>query len=572
LVVALVLGVLGPGDPAGADPKPPPERIINGTAIPITDAPWQVALLSTRLSMLQFCGGSIVNAQWVVTAAHCVWNQWFLDSPDGLEILAGEARLTASPASVKVSAIITHPDYVPATYANDVALVKLAAPLPLNGTTMAAIGLPAQDPAIWPARGTRAFISGWGNTSTTSNAYPSDLQGAFVDVLTSPTTASCGEYAADEYFVAQMLCAGMVVNPITDTCQGDSGGPLAVEVAGRPTLAGITSWGQGCAEPGYPGVYTRVTSYLGWIQTVIGTDWATVAGGVGSSAGSIGLGTVEFYATCEQWQQGTPVAVDSFNAWFSVSVPVGDYRVRIRPNSGEHALRSWHEAAANCAQAKVLRVTGDRIENLRALPAAIVSGAVYSDAGVPIRDGSVEFYPTCKDWDVGRLAAQADFNATYRVAVPPGEYRVRVINRDTETQPVASWNSAKPSCPTSDVMTIPVGVWDYPQALVALSKPASPTPDPPPEPTPTPTGEPIVKKDQAVKHPPRKAKKNRKVTLAKRTDQGQPVFWTTQTKRVCTIVAGRLHTRAAGKCTVVARADASVTLNPYRQMFTIRVR
>lgn len=72
---------------------------------------------------------------------------------------------------------------------------------------------------------------------------------------------TCGSYPDGEYDPLSMLCAGVMADPVKDTCQGDSGGPLAVNNAGEWTLAGITSWGYACADPDYPGVYTRVTTY-----------------------------------------------------------------------------------------------------------------------------------------------------------------------------------------------------------------------------------------------------------------------------------------------------------------------
>jgi hypothetical protein len=570
--MVLVLGVIGAWGPSQADVKAPPEEIINGSDIPITDAPWQVGLVSTRLSR-QYCGGSIIDAYWIVTAAHCVWNMWFLDSPDELAILAGEASLNPLPPTAKVALIITHPDYNPALYANDVALIKLAEPLPLNGTTMAPIALPTQDPATWPPVASKGFITGWGNTDVSVPNYPSDLQGAFVDILASPTTATCGQYASDQYFPWQMLCAGTVVDPLTDTCQGDSGGPLAIDVLGTWTLAGITSWGEGCAAADYPGVYTRVTSYTPWIAATMATDWAYVTGGVDTSAGSVAAGRVEFYATCQDWQRRTPVAMDSFNRWFQVTLPAGDYRVRIHPDPGEHALASWHNAASSCATAEVLTIReGTSIENLHATPGVVVSGAVSNDAGQSVAEGAVEFFATCKDWEVGKAAAQADFAGSYRVTVPAGEFRVRVVNRDTESGPVASWHSAKPTCQTASVLTVTPGLRDYSQTLVALAQAPAPVPDPGPDPQPQPTPTPPVKKDQTVKRPPAVAKTDQTMALAKRTRQNQKVTWTAKTRKVCRVSKHALRTRTSGKCRVVAQAPGAATLNAFRQVFVVRVK
>ena len=246
-------------------------RIINGQEVNITQVPWQVAVLSSSEPndfYAQNCGASILDENWVLSAAHCFV---FSNQPDktaaDIEILAGVTTLGEGVSSrIAVQQIIPHPAYDPATTNNDIALLKLATPVGLNGTTKQAISLPFDEPkATWPAVNTSATVSGWGNTSTTGSAYPSALMAAEVDVLTNPSETQCGSYSTSVYLPDTMLCAAeMTVGK--DSCQGDSGGPLAIEVSGTWTLAGIVSWGYGCADPQYPGVYTRVTSYLDWIE------------------------------------------------------------------------------------------------------------------------------------------------------------------------------------------------------------------------------------------------------------------------------------------------------------------
>jgi secreted trypsin-like serine protease len=242
-------------------------RIINGQPVLITEVPWQVALVVSGEPddfYAQVCGGSIVSADWVVTAAHCVPDVTAAD----IEVLAGVTILGESGSTrVAVEEIIPHPQYNDVTEENDIALIKLANPLDLSGAEKAPISLPfTQQASSWPAAGDPATVSGWGNTSTTSAAYPTDLMATVVDVLTDPSETQCGSYLTTAYLPDQMLCAAQI-SLGKDSCQGDSGGPLAVEVSGTWTLAGIVSWGYGCADPSYPGVYTRVTSYLNWITS-----------------------------------------------------------------------------------------------------------------------------------------------------------------------------------------------------------------------------------------------------------------------------------------------------------------
>lgn len=243
-------------------------RIVGGSDATIEDAPWQVALLNPTASasdyLAQKCGGSIVAPTWILTAAHCVYTNGVVLDPQDLAVLAGETTLLDVTGQRRdIVRVIPRSDYDPLTTANDAALLELAEALPLDGTTMAAIDLPTTaDPVSWPAASTPALITGWGNMSPDSSDYPHTLQKATVAVLTDPTDPVCGQYGAD-YQPAVMLCAG--APEAIDTCQGDSGGPLAVQVGERATLAGITSWGTGCAQPGFPGVYTRVTAMVGWL-------------------------------------------------------------------------------------------------------------------------------------------------------------------------------------------------------------------------------------------------------------------------------------------------------------------
>lgn len=272
LVVGLLIASGFAGYVAAQPANGDDDRIINGQEVSITQVPWQVAVLSSSEPndfYAQNCGASILSETWVLSAAHCFV---FDDKPNktaaDVEILAGVTTLGESNSSrTAVQQIIAHPAYDPSSTNNDIALLQLAAPVGLNGTSKKAIALPfEQQKATWPAADTPATVSGWGNTSTTGPAYPRDLMAAVVDVLTAPSETQCGSYPTSAYLPNTMLCAAeMTVGK--DSCQGDSGGPLAIEVAGTWLQAGIVSWGYGCADPVYPGVYTRVTSYLDWITS-----------------------------------------------------------------------------------------------------------------------------------------------------------------------------------------------------------------------------------------------------------------------------------------------------------------
>lgn len=254
-------------------------RIINGQPITVDQAPWQVALLHASVPNddynAQFCGGSILSADWIITAAHCVVdNNGAAVSPASVEVGAGITTLgSPNVTRFEVSQVVVHPEYNSATTNNDIAVLELASPLTLDGTTKQAIVMP--DPAAlgagWPAANTTALVSGWGNTSTNGSSFPVQLQAATVNVLTNPADTACGSYPdpwGSAYVNTTMLCAGYLTPPTKDSCQGDSGGPLAVNNNGTHYLAGIVSWGYGCANPDYPGIYTRVSNYKNWIDGV----------------------------------------------------------------------------------------------------------------------------------------------------------------------------------------------------------------------------------------------------------------------------------------------------------------
>jgi secreted trypsin-like serine protease len=165
-----------------------------------------------------------------------------------------------------VSQVIVHPNWNPSTYSNDLALIGLAAPLAFSPSVQQ-VALPlVQDANAWPASGEQATISGWGST-TPSGASSALLRAATVQILSAPSEAKCGEYGAS-YVPGNHVCAGMPQGGV-DACQGDSGGPLTVAYNGTPVLAGIVSSGSGCADPKFPGLYSRVTSFLPWLRQYV---------------------------------------------------------------------------------------------------------------------------------------------------------------------------------------------------------------------------------------------------------------------------------------------------------------
>jgi secreted trypsin-like serine protease len=249
-------------------------RIIGGTEIDIPEAPWQVAILSNTddLYQGQYCGGTLVHARWVITAAHCLTDvvdeSLITTAPTDVYIAAGMADLITPESSTQlrdVSQVIVHPSYNPITTDYDIALLELAEPIDLEtcGSACATVDiLTAAQLHDLLSPSTDALISGWGNTSKTGELYASKLQSATIQVKNCANSS----YPANA-ITPNMFCAGIDGN--VDSCQGDSGGPLVVNNAddSAKLLAGIVSWGNGCAQPGYPGIYTNVAKFSRWIYT-----------------------------------------------------------------------------------------------------------------------------------------------------------------------------------------------------------------------------------------------------------------------------------------------------------------
>jgi trypsin len=155
-----------------------------------------------------------------------------------------------------VSKVIMHEDYNSNTISNDICLLKLKTPLDLTKTGAKAIPMAKKGHT---ATG-NALVSGWG-TLTAGGSLPDVLHKVEVPVVTD---AKCRQaYGASEIFDS-MICAGLDAGG-KDSCQGDSGGPMVSSDDGE-YLSGIVSWGYGCAEPGYPGVYTEVSYFVDWIN------------------------------------------------------------------------------------------------------------------------------------------------------------------------------------------------------------------------------------------------------------------------------------------------------------------
>ncbi|MER6129962.1 serine protease [Streptomyces sp. NPDC001795] len=219
-----------------------PQPIVGGSTTTTTAYPFMMQI--TDASQNQFCGGTLVSATKVVTAAHCVVDE----TASGIRVIGGRTYLNGTNGTVRhVSDIWVDPDYTDAEQGNDVAVLTLSASMPY--TTASYVS--SSNTGVYAA-GTTARVVGWGTTSENGSSS-NQLRTATVPIVSS---SSCKSSYGSRYIASDMVCAGYSSGGV-DTCQGDSGGPLLI----GGVLAGITSWGDGCAEAGKPGVYTRLTTF-----------------------------------------------------------------------------------------------------------------------------------------------------------------------------------------------------------------------------------------------------------------------------------------------------------------------
>ncbi|XP_037941402.1 trypsin beta-like [Teleopsis dalmanni] len=218
-------------------------RIAGGLPGNISDYPWQISL---QHSGKHTCGGSIFNDKIIVTAAHCFKN----DDVSKLQIRAGSSYWDKGGVVVKVAAFRSHKDYDPDVVNNDIAVIRLKSPLPL-GSNIKPIPLTTNE----PGDGTSAVVTGWGILKEGNSSLPSQLQYVNLNIVDRKTCSAAYE---DFIIDSNTICAAA---DDKDACPGDSGGPLVAD----GSLVGVVSFGLGCADPNYPGVYVNVFKLREWI-------------------------------------------------------------------------------------------------------------------------------------------------------------------------------------------------------------------------------------------------------------------------------------------------------------------
>ncbi|XP_030624970.1 trypsin [Chanos chanos] len=229
------------------------QRIIGGQEVMPYSIKYQTSI---QYNGRHYCGGTLISPQWVVSAAHCwrpsslikvVLSEHSLETEEGFEQV------------LNVSRIYVHFNYNYRTFNNDIMLMKLSEPAQMNANVQPAT-LPDENSDELPG-GTTCTVSGWGVTRIYSYYLSPVLRAVDVDII-----PYCHYYYSWR-ITDNMVCAGSRFGG-KDSCQGDSGGPLIC----NGKFEGIVSWGISCANPYFPGVYTKVRNYIRWINWIINND------------------------------------------------------------------------------------------------------------------------------------------------------------------------------------------------------------------------------------------------------------------------------------------------------------
>lgn len=233
-------------------------KVVGGEQSVPGDWPWKISMLYNGRHI---CGGSLINDQWILTAAHCIGQN---TKPGSYGILFGvHDRLSHESWMISrdVRRIIIHPSYDTQNLRNDIALMELSNAVAPYTDYYMPVCFPQVNQTFADQIG---YTVGWG-----AKVFGGGNERYLLEVATPiETDGECQKhYSASMIDTLVQVCSG---GSNKGSCQGDSGGPLVVADptrGGRYTLAGLTSWGIGC---GYGSVYTRVSSYRSWVESFTG--------------------------------------------------------------------------------------------------------------------------------------------------------------------------------------------------------------------------------------------------------------------------------------------------------------
>jgi len=250
-------------------------RIVNGDKADISSNPWMVQVsMMVNETHLSRCGGSIINPEYVLTAAHCMFKKvkgiHYRIPDSSVGVVTGKCDW--SYYTKPVEEVFVHQDYNPARseVKNDIALIRLKYPLKLDQSPKEnSICLPGKDVTVGDLSSLTCKTTGWGSTQT--GGLSPWLMGVSLDIATQKTCSNYIKiYGQAVWWDVHKLSLCASAPPNKGTCGGDSGGPLVCQYKGDDSwfVAGINSFGAGCALEGHYDVFVDVVKYLDWIDNI----------------------------------------------------------------------------------------------------------------------------------------------------------------------------------------------------------------------------------------------------------------------------------------------------------------
>ncbi|KAG5348172.1 TRY3 protein, partial [Acromyrmex charruanus] len=236
-------------------------RIVGGNITSVYEYPW---LVSMSKKGTFYCAGSVITRKHVLTAAHCL--QGFDIKTIKLVLMDSDRSSMSRNAIVRrIKSAIIHENFHSYTFNNDIAIIEMDEPVSVNGIVRTAC-LPEGKTIDYT--GALATVVGWGRTGETK-PVSNELRKVNLPILSQEECDQAG-YAKDR-ITENMFCAGYILHPEgavgRDACFGDSGGPLHVKgIYGQLEVVGLVSWGRGCGRPHFPGIFTKLTNYIGWLK------------------------------------------------------------------------------------------------------------------------------------------------------------------------------------------------------------------------------------------------------------------------------------------------------------------
>ncbi|CAM9488735.1 unnamed protein product [Lampetra fluviatilis] len=234
-------------------------RIVNGEDVESGSWPWQVSLQDS--TTWHYCGGSLIDPSWVVTAAHCEFN------PSRDRVVLGEHDRNSNAENIQslvVSKAITHQQWDSYNINNDIMLLKLAQPAQIVDR-VSPVCLPAASDVF--EDNMMCVTSGWGKVRSSAFNTPPILQQTALPIVPTPTCQQ--KWGTVNVITSVMICAG---GAGASSCMGDSGGPLVCEKNGVWNLVGIVSWGSSSCSTSMPAVYARVTALRSWMDQTMAAN------------------------------------------------------------------------------------------------------------------------------------------------------------------------------------------------------------------------------------------------------------------------------------------------------------